>query len=125
MVKKMWTERKEIKTERDDVFDYIYEMDSFHDYRIESIIYLDKDKVGITVEEDTPIKSNEGLIWDFEFMGVRDFKISVDCVLAFCIDEIVKGDKEQEMVFSLGNGTVSIVADSVRLGIPEKEQKKQ
>lgn len=75
-----WTERKEILTSFKSIMNYIEKEDSFHDYRIGTIHYLENE-VELTIEEVIPgakIQDSTGFVWDFHFKGVTFFKILVD-----------------------------------------------
>ncbi len=67
------------------------------------------------------MEDSTGLVWDFNFECIQDFEISADCVLGFFIDEVIKGDKGNEVFLRLHNGILSIVAEKVSLGIPSGE----
>ena len=120
-----WTERDRIITDANEIFRYIDSMDCFHDYRIGSLEYCSQ-SARITVESILPgkeLNDKTDLVWDFNFEGINDFKINADCVLSFSIDEVIKGDKEHEFYFELNNGTISIVAEKISLGIPSDEKR--
>lgn len=64
--------------------------------------------------------SSVGLVWCFEFEGVKNIKIDTDEMLGSWVTEIeVRSGKE--VMFSLTNGYISILADKVKLGIPKKK----
>lgn len=89
-----WTEHKEILTPFKSIMDYIEKEDSFHDYRIGTIHYLENE-VELTIEEVIPgakIQDSTGFVWDFHFKGVTFFKISVDIVMGFWIWEVTHGN---------------------------------
>lgn len=71
-----WTERKEILTSFKSIMDYIEKEDSFHDYRIGTIHYLENE-VELTIEEVIPgakIQDSTGFVWDFHFKGSYFFQ---------------------------------------------------
>lgn len=71
-----WTERKEILTSFKSIMNYIEKEDSFHDYRIGTIHYLENE-VELTIEEVIPgakIQDSTGFVWDFHFKGVTFFQ---------------------------------------------------
>lgn len=117
------TERSEYINNFDDVVKYLETRYNFHDYRIGHLFY-DGKRADITVEEVIPgkkLQDSTGLIWDFHFEDVTSFQISADCVLRFWILEVKKGNKPNEVLFNLGSGEISVVSNSIRLGIPSKE----
>jgi hypothetical protein len=114
----MWTEREKYIECFNEIQDYLETMDNFHDYRIGHLHYAER-KATITVEEYIPnshISKTAGLIWDFEFKNVEEFKIDNDCVLQGWITEINLENKE--FVFGCTNGYIVIKAEQVKLGVP-------
>ena len=119
-----WTDRQEIKNDYLDIIEYLELMDGFHDYRIGNLHY-DGNTVDIFVEEVIPgakIQYSTGLIWDFHFIGVRSFYISVDCAGGFWIYEIERGNELGEISFNLVPGHICVTAEKVTLGIPSHKK---
>ena len=118
-----WTKRSEIKTDFQDILAYIESIYSFHDYRIGHIHY-EGSTARITIEEviyGERLAKSTGLVWDFSFDGVRDFQIHVDAVMGFWIHEVVRGNEDGKLVFSLDQGYIEVFADAIKLGIPSPE----
>ena len=118
-----WTERAEIKTDFNDIVDYIENNESFHDYRIGFLDYHGE-KARITVEQFVPgerLAASAGLIWEFCFEGISEIHMKADCQLRFHILEVERGEKDGQLLFALDQGYIDITAEKISLGIPSPE----
>lgn len=115
----MWTDREKILNSFDEINLYLESMCSFHDYRLGNLELKDN-SVSVTIEEDMKsIDNRNAYLWDFTFRLISDCRIDMDCILKSYITERVFRDKHEVMI-SLTNGYISIVADDIQLGIPKR-----
>lgn len=101
------------------VMSYIKEMDCFHDYRTGGFDY-EGDTVSICIEEDWPldeIKDYDGPVWKLDLIGLSSFRFGLDTALGFWVREIVCGDKPNEIVIDLENGTILATAKELRISL--------
>lgn len=114
----MWTDREKILNSFDEINAYLESMCSFHDYRLGNLELKDN-SVSITIEEDMKsIDNRNAYIWNFTFNLISDCRIDMDCILTSYISEVVFRDKHEVMI-SLTNGYIWIIADDIQLGIPQ------
>ena len=102
---------------------YLDKENNFHDYRIGNIEHTASETM-ITVEEVIPgvkVEDSAGPIWDFHFKGVTFFEMMVDVVLGFWIMDVDRGEKPNEISFSLLSGIIHVAAEQIELGIPSQE----
>ena len=115
----MWSERKKIISDFDEVISYIKQQDSFHDYRLGNVEFKNNSIV-IMIEEDTKDKYNEqALVWDFSFDIISDLKFELDCFLPMYIYEV--SIENHAVEFGLTNGYIMFDAEDISLGIPKVE----
>ena len=115
----MWTDREKILNSFDEINLYLESMCSFHDYRLGNLELKDN-SVSVTIEEDMKsIDNRNAYLWDFTFRLISDCRIDMDCILKSYITERVIRDRHEVMI-SLTNGYISIVADDIQLGIPKR-----
>ena len=120
---KGWTKRKEVLTSYEGIISYLDKENNFHDYRIGNIEHTASETM-ITVEEVIPgvkVEDSAGPIWDFHFKGVTFFEMMVDVVLGFWIMDVDRGEKPNEISFSLLSGIIHVAAEQIELGIPSQE----
>lgn len=118
----MWTPReKEFHTFKE-TENYLKEVESFHDYRLGNFEYKSENstaRIFVETEHEANNSSTDGLVWNFDFEGVKNFSISMDAMIGTWIDEITV-EADSKILFSLTNGYIAVSASKLKLGIPSK-----
>lgn len=125
----MWTPREKELCTIGEIETYLEKENDFHDYRLGGLTYISENataQIGIETDHDPKKSSSEGIVWLFEFTGIKNIRIDTDEMLDSWVSEITVKEGN-EVFFSLTNGFISILCEKVKLGIPSnaKQPKKE